>query len=619
MAASLSIDGGTGVIGYYDTLAQSFYVDSQMHATKIDLFFSGVDDAAPVELSIRNIENGTPSSNILVNSVVVKAVSDITTSTDGSTATTFTFPIPVILDKGQYCFTLSSSSSKNRLFVSTLGANDLVTGARISKNSLAGILFVSSDGLNWSGDQTRDIKFTLYRAKFSSQNAVIDLAIDGSKFTNPTSVILPKEPFRSYTGSAVVKVTHPNHGFVNTNYVNFNGVPGWLDYLTNPSNVTATSTLNYIPVQYLANTDLVVSNVTSDTYTVILGANSYFTGNITAGQFGGPAVSATSILPYSVLQPAISSFVPSKTNMVHKLQTINEDYEFKDFAVVDPNNIEFKDKARVLLDNKNSSAFAGGKSSLTYRLQITSTDEYVSPVIDTKATGLVFVTPEINNPSVSDTIALDYNTIASANTNISFSRSSTITTVSIGKADTQANARIIVPGSNVVISGCHANNAGDFRVTGVAVDGKTLYVKNPYGITEPTGNAVTIVYKPSYIDEHTAKNSSSKAKYITRKISLANYSTAILVRFAISTPPGTNAKAYFKVQGIGEEKSFANKEFTGLDLSYLNDTVDGQFIDVEKYVNNIQPFNAFVLKIVLNSDSIAYYPKVKDLRVIALA
>ena len=33
MAASLSIDGGTGAIGYYDTLAQSFFVESQMHAT----------------------------------------------------------------------------------------------------------------------------------------------------------------------------------------------------------------------------------------------------------------------------------------------------------------------------------------------------------------------------------------------------------------------------------------------------------------------------------------------------------------------------------------------------------------------------------------------------------
>jgi len=46
--------------------------------------------------------------------------------------------------------------------------------------------------------------------------------------------------------------------------------------------------------------------------------------------------------------------------------------------------------------------------------------------------------------------------------------------------------------------------------------------------------------------------------------------------------------------------------------------VDGQFVDIEKFIDSLSSFNAFVLKFVLRSSSIAAYPKVKDLRIIAL-
>ena len=41
--------------------------------------------------------------------------------------------------------------------------------------------------------------------------------------------------------------------------------------------------------------------------------------------------------------------------------------------------------------------------------------------------------------------------------------------------------------------------------------------------------------------------------------------------------------------------------------------------DVEKFIDNLSLFTGFVIKIVLKSTTIARYPKVKDLRVIALA
>ena len=40
MSSSLNADGGTGLSGYSDTLAQSFFVDRNLQLTKIDLFYS---------------------------------------------------------------------------------------------------------------------------------------------------------------------------------------------------------------------------------------------------------------------------------------------------------------------------------------------------------------------------------------------------------------------------------------------------------------------------------------------------------------------------------------------------------------------------------------------------
>jgi len=92
-----------------------------------------------------------------------------------------------------------------------------------------------------------------------------------------------------------------------------------------------------------------------------------------------------------------------------------------------------------------------------------------------------------------------------------------------------------------------------------------------------------------------------------------------LVRFAVTKPPSTVLRAFYKIQAVGTDKLFQSKNFTEIDLTSINDTVDGQYVDIERYLPNLVAFNAVVVKLVLQSDSVAYYPKVKDLRIIAFA
>ena len=610
MATSLNVDGGFGLSGYTDTLAQSFYVDKTIQLTKIDVFFSEKDNVLPVELSIRKIENNSPSANVLTNSIVTKDVSDITVTADASVATTFTFPNPITLESGHYCFAMSSDSKKNRVFLGELGADDIVTGSVISKQPYSGVLFMSTNGAIWSTDQTKDLKFKLYRANVTSTSATVDLVVSSNTFFRPTYTVLPNNPFTTYKGLSVVKVKHPRNGFNNGSYVIYQ-LPNFINYIAN-----ASSNINYyngIPINYIGNTAFTVSNVTSSSYTIILSTNAATTANITSGTFGGKGVLTTTTLPYATVYPSVGTIVPPKTNISYKIKTVDAaSLTVSDFTSISPDTVDFLD-TQALVDYKNTDASLGGADSFVYRLQLNTSDSYVSPMVELPFASATFITPDINSPSSTDNLSTDLVTIASANTKISFAATGN---VSVGGANEQANVKSMVPGAFVTITNAgDPTNNGTFRLTSVSNDGK--YFNIPSANAEVSGNAITIVYRPMFISDLAATGSSTRANYVTKKIDLATPATALLVRFAVSKPSGADIEVYYKLQN-GSVSGFNTQEYTQLTLDTIKNTVDGQYVDVEKFIENLSSFTAVMIKIVLKSTTIARYPKVKDLRVIAL-
>lgn len=611
MSTSLNADGGTGLSGYSDTLAQTFFVDRNLLLTKIDLFFSAKNSNLPVELTLRKLENGNPGATPIPNSVVVVDAADINTSANANVATTFTFTVPVKLESGQYCFTLSSDTKEHRLYVGAIGGEDITTGSIISKQPYSGVMLMSTNGANWTEDQTRDIKFKIYRANVTSTTATVDFVVSPNVFYKPTITLLDNNPLQSYNGHNILRVYHKKHGFSNGANVIINGIPGYLAYTSNTSGNT--TTINNIPTQLISNTSLTVSNVTTDSYTVAIAANAATTANITSGRFGDGGVSATTQLPYSTIYPSISTVLPPKTSVAHKLKTTDASYTVSAFESVSPDTITFTD-TKLLVDSENASISMAGADSFVYRLELKTNDGYVSPMVDVPFTSAVFVTPDINYPASTDNLTTDLVTIASANTKISFSATGN---VSIGGALEQANVKAMVPGAYVTITNAgDPTNNGTFRLTAVSNDG--VYFNIPSANAEPQGNAITIVYRPMYISDEAASSSSTKANYVTRKIELATPATGLLVRFAASKPLNSDIEVYYKLQNGSEAAGFDTKEYTQVTLPTIPTTVAGEYVDIEKFIDSLSPFSAFVIKIVFKSTSIASYPKVKDLRIIAL-
>jgi hypothetical protein len=611
MSTSLNGDSGLGLSEFNDTLAQSFFVDRNLLLTKVDLFFSSKDSNLPVELSIRKVENDRPSSNVITNSVVVVNASDIVTSANANIATSFTFPVPVKLESGQYCFALSSDTNKHKVYVGALGGEDLTTGSIITKNPYNGVMFMSTNGVNWSIDQTRDIKFKLYRANITSTTATVDFGMRQNTLATPFIAVLENDPFQSFNNVSTVRVNHKRHGFPSGATVKFNGLAGeWNLSVNATANV---NTFNSIPVTLLANTFLTVSNVSLDSYTVDVGANAMVLANITGGRFGRSSITATTLLPFSAIYPSVGVEIPPRTNIGYKLKTTDSSFTVSNFEDISTDTKEFSD-TRILVDSKNRDTLMGGAESFTYRLTLATSDTYVSPMVDTSFASAVFITPEINSPSSADNLNVDLVTIANANTLISFSSTGNVV---IGGSLEQANVKTMVPGAFVTIttSGAVTNN-GTFRLTAVSNEGTFFAI--PTSNAVPTGNVTSIVYRPRFISDEAASGSSTKANYVTRKIELATPATSLLVRFAVSQPVGSDVELYFKLQNGNEAVGFDTKEYTQLNLGTIKDTVDGQFVDIEKFVDSLASFSAFVIKIVLKSTSIAAYPKVKDLRIIAL-
>jgi hypothetical protein len=166
----------TGIIGWYDPLAQSFLVDNEVGVflTRCDVFFRSKDDMdIPVTFQLRTMENGFPTQHVIPFSEIILDPNEVQTSGDGSVATPVVFKSPVYLEGGkEYCICLASNSTKYSVYISRIGENDLLTQTFISNQPYLGSLFKSQNASTWEASQWEDLKFTLYRADFIESGTV---------------------------------------------------------------------------------------------------------------------------------------------------------------------------------------------------------------------------------------------------------------------------------------------------------------------------------------------------------------------------------------------------------------------------------------------------------------
>ena len=175
--------------GRTDPLAQSFFVPQSegIFVTKTDIYIASKDEYLPLVVQIRPMKLGLPTTEILAFGEVVLDPADVNISEDASVATTVTFPSPVYLTgNSSYAVVLLSTSNNYTAWISRMGEVDIQTVDSpeseqiiVSTQPTLGSLFKSQNGEIWNPSQYEDLKFTLYRARFTQ-------SLGNVNFTNPS-------------------------------------------------------------------------------------------------------------------------------------------------------------------------------------------------------------------------------------------------------------------------------------------------------------------------------------------------------------------------------------------------------------------------------------------------
>ena len=192
-----------------DPLAQSFLVTPEtgsdgVFITSGDVYFKTKDPEIPVTVQIRTMRDGSPTNTVLPFGQTFVQPDDVNLSDDGSVATRFTFDTPVYLQGGvEYCFVLISPTSKYLTFITRMGETDLILNSVYNRQPYLGSLFKSQNSTTWDASQLEDLKFILYKAKFTT-NVPSTVVFYNNEL--PIGKIRKSDPITAYSKRQTVSI-----------------------------------------------------------------------------------------------------------------------------------------------------------------------------------------------------------------------------------------------------------------------------------------------------------------------------------------------------------------------------------------------------------------------------
>jgi hypothetical protein len=604
--------GAGGGCGQHDPLAQTFVVNEAKDGvmiTKVDLYFNEAG-TRPILIQMVNTKDGFPSEKIIQQTTI--DVADVKVSTDASVPTTVVFDSPIFLAQDTtYALLIKVDQPGCKVFFSEIGQSNLGDNRTISKNPLTGTMFLSQNGNTWTPHQTRDIKMTMYRASFTGSVAVMDFKNVRNGFG-----VLNNNPFETAPNTNKVRVTQRNHGLAVGDKVTIaNVAPGFYG---------ANSTTNGIPHTEFNKQHTVVGPVTSDTYVIEVTAGNVVNGiaGLSSDTVGGANVQATRNFIADLIQPTLTNIRFAQSSLTYDMNVQNKaGGTFTGYQPVQENINQIYDEPKIIKSKENENTTVG------YSAQIKATfntlNDFVSPMIDSQRVSLCCISNRIDSRVETDVnlSTHDDRTAVSANTNVAFNTSGVITTTD---SATRALFDTLDIGKYITVSGAaNAGNNQKYLISNYRNDGTTATITTTPvpGVTESASNAVTIVQHEKFLHDIAPTGASNLANYVTRRFTLENPSTAIKILYEANRPASCTIDVYYKRITDGSEQKFETIPWVYL-ATEVSDSADGEattFRERTHLVDGLAEFSAVAIKIVMKSTNTSFVPKIKNLRVIALA
>ena len=153
------------------------------------------------------MENGSPTQRIVPGADKILAPGSVNISATAASATNFAFDHPVYLEQDhEYAIVLTSQCDDYNVWIAEMGKFDVTnTTFRITKQPYNGVFFTSANASTWTPEQSKDLKFKLNSAVFSTSGemTLVNDVLPVRK--------LPGNPFTTTQTSGVITVNHPNH------------------------------------------------------------------------------------------------------------------------------------------------------------------------------------------------------------------------------------------------------------------------------------------------------------------------------------------------------------------------------------------------------------------------
>ena len=566
--------------------------------------------------------NGYPARKILPFGKKVLYPSDVNTSSDGSTATTFTFPSPVFVkEQTEYCIVLFSYSQEYKVYISRMGENDIGDTRIISEQPHVGVLFKSSNNMTWSPSQLEDLKFTLKTAKFTTGTTGTLTLVNS---TLPAKTLEPN-PIVITGGSTTVQVKHfDHHMYTTSNNVTISGVSTGITTTLSAAINAESTTINLSEVTNFNATTGKYSRTAASEYHIKIGdeiikyTTISSTGAITSASRGQQSTTAV----------GHASGATVELFMVHKvpLYEINKTHTSIGNIGIDSYTITLS--TTPVTDGSTGVAEIGGTS-------VTATE---NAIIDYFKTSIASM--ELPNTSISAKIRptsatspngtqTSFNTITSGNArtfplneNYKFDAPHMVCS-SINETNELSGLKSCFVDLTLTTSSTSVSPVIDLQRTSLFAVANRLNNIDSSSDVFPTTD---------FFASTEPDGDNNSAIYLTKQITLENPATAIKVIHGAHRPSTSEIKLMYKILRTDDASDFDDLGYryfntTGIDDNSTPASADEN--DFKEYIYTagvtddgigeaLEEFVSFQIKIIMQGTNCAEPPRIKDLRALAL-
>ena len=384
-----------------DPVAQTFTMDKFSgggFVTGVGLYFGSkpedLDSATPITVQLRTVKDGVPSQDILPFATATIDPEDIVTDEEGLLETRFEFETPVYLAQdAEYALVVLVDNEEYFLWSARIGDFDLKTNQRITKQPYVGRMFKSTDAAIWKEEATEDLKFNIYTAKFAPSAGTVSFINSplGVKNLRPNPLTTPiSGESGGESGTRTIEVLLPNHGMRKGSFVTLAGV-----------NDLSGSVFG-VPVA-LFNTSHYVESVTENTFRIKITDGAIDGTSVENAVGGGSGITSTYEVRANVFQMVVEEMSLPSTSTSWKVKMAERDpvtdqlsVPTRAFGFNPDDNTTFIDKERVIASDATEANVLGGAESFTVFCTMSSTNENLSPVIDTKRLGIIAVSNNVS-------------------------------------------------------------------------------------------------------------------------------------------------------------------------------------------------------------------------------